>query len=113
MEKSCPRCHSKLECLDTELSKCHCSQLTLEKDTLIYLEKTKYDCLCNPCLIHLNDMIIEAKNNSFTTSKDQLQEGLHYYYEGPYMVMTEFYHITRGYCCQSGCRHCAYGFNSL
>ncbi|MEO6962656.1 MAG: DUF5522 domain-containing protein [Puia sp.] len=25
-------------------------------------------------------------------------------------MFTEFYHISRGYCCRSGCRHCAYGF---
>jgi hypothetical protein len=25
------------------------------------------------------------------------------------MVFTEKYHLKRGYCCQSGCRHCPYG----
>ena len=33
------------------------------------------------------------------------------YFEGPYLVFTEAYHLRRGYCCQSGCRHCPYGFN--
>ena len=33
-----------------------------------------------------------------------------FYYEGPYMVFTAAYHLRRGYCCQSGCRHCPYGF---
>jgi hypothetical protein len=33
------------------------------------------------------------------------------YFEGPYLVFTEAYHRKRGYCCQSGCRHCPYGFN--
>ncbi|HET7819760.1 MAG TPA: DUF5522 domain-containing protein [Bacteroidia bacterium] len=28
-----------------------------------------------------------------------------------YIVFTEKYHLKRGYCCQSGCRHCPYGFN--
>jgi len=31
-----------------------------------------------------------------------------FYYEGPYMVFTEAYHLKRGYCCNSGCRHCPY-----
>ena len=31
-----------------------------------------------------------------------------YYMEGPYMVFTEAYHLKRGYCCGSGCRHCPY-----
>ncbi|MGB6744847.1 MAG: DUF5522 domain-containing protein [Terracidiphilus sp.] len=32
-----------------------------------------------------------------------------YYFEGPYMVFTAAYHLKRGYCCESGCRHCPYG----
>lgn len=40
----------------------------------------------------------------------QLVAGEDYYWEGPYMVMTAKYLIKRGYCCESGCRHCPYGF---
>lgn len=29
-----------------------------------------------------------------------------------YLVFTEQYHLKRGHCCQSGCRHCPYGFNA-
>jgi hypothetical protein len=31
-----------------------------------------------------------------------------YYFEGPYLVFTAAYHLKRGYCCNSGCRHCPY-----
>ena len=31
-----------------------------------------------------------------------------FYYEGPYLVFTAAYHTKRGYCCNSGCRHCPY-----
>ena len=31
-----------------------------------------------------------------------------FYKEGNNMIMTEAYHIKRGYCCGSGCRHCPY-----
>jgi hypothetical protein len=31
-----------------------------------------------------------------------------FYFEGPYVVFTEAYHLRRGYCCNSGCRHCPY-----
>ena len=27
------------------------------------------------------------------------------------MVFTKEYHLKRGYCCKSGCRHCPYGFD--
>jgi hypothetical protein len=39
-----------------------------------------------------------------------LVEGVDYYREGPYTVFTEYYLRERGYCCESGCRHCPYGF---
>jgi len=35
-----------------------------------------------------------------------LIEGEDYYMDGPYLVFTEAYHRKRGYCCNSGCRHC-------
>lgn len=40
----------------------------------------------------------------------RLTEGVHFYREGPYVVFTELYLRERGYCCESGCRHCPYGF---
>lgn len=39
-----------------------------------------------------------------------LVEGEDYYFEGAFVVFTEQYHLRRGYCCESGCRHCPYGF---
>jgi Family of unknown function (DUF5522) len=39
-----------------------------------------------------------------------LQEDKDFYYENGFMVFTEAFHLKRGYCCQSGCRHCPYGF---
>jgi len=39
----------------------------------------------------------------------RLIEGEDYYWEGEAMVFTEHYHLRRGYCCESGCRHCPYG----
>ena len=32
-----------------------------------------------------------------------------FYMDGPYLVFTAAYHLKRGYCCHSGCRHCPYG----
>ncbi len=33
-----------------------------------------------------------------------------YYWENGLMVFTEKYHLKRGSCCKSNCRHCPYGF---
>ena len=41
---------------------------------------------------------------------DKLIEGEDFYYEGRFMVFTEKFLRARGYCCESGCRHCPYGF---
>ena len=43
-------------------------------------------------------------------STPPLIEGLDYYVENGLMVFTAHYLRNRGYCCQSGCRHCPYGF---
>jgi hypothetical protein len=38
----------------------------------------------------------------------KLVEGLDYYVESGKYVFTEAYHLKRGYCCNSRCRHCPY-----
>lgn len=40
-----------------------------------------------------------------------LKEGEHYYIDKNtgLLVFTDKYHLLRGYCCKSGCRHCPYG----
>jgi hypothetical protein len=34
-----------------------------------------------------------------------------YYSPEGYIVFTEKYHLKRGYCCKSGCKHCPYGYD--
>lgn len=49
------------------------------------------------------------KGNTLKTDKPaRLVEGEDYYLEGGLMVFTALYHLKRGYCCDSGCRHCPY-----
>lgn len=38
----------------------------------------------------------------------ELQEGLDYYIENGLFVFTAEFLLKRGYCCDSGCRHCPY-----
>lgn len=40
--------------------------------------------------------------------KKEFTKGIHYYLENGKVVLTEAYHIERGYCCGNGCRHCPY-----
>jgi hypothetical protein len=46
-------------------------------------------------------------DNEFRASEEQLNTE-DFYYEGSYLVFTAAYHLKRGYCCNSGCRHCPY-----
>jgi hypothetical protein len=41
---------------------------------------------------------------------DDLIEGIDYYMENGFVVFTDIYLQKRGFCCQSGCRHCPYGY---
>ena len=38
----------------------------------------------------------------------KLVEGIDYYMEGDRLVFTAEYHLKRGHCCNSTCRHCPY-----
>ncbi|MGE3732899.1 MAG: DUF5522 domain-containing protein [Blastocatellales bacterium] len=38
----------------------------------------------------------------------ELIEGEDYYWDGKFMVFTSKFHLQRGRCCGSGCRHCPY-----
>ncbi|MBN8853296.1 MAG: hypothetical protein BGO55_12835 [Sphingobacteriales bacterium 50-39] len=41
----------------------------------------------------------------------QFREGEEFYYnEEGLMVLTEKYHLERGYCCGNGCRHCPFNY---
>jgi hypothetical protein len=40
--------------------------------------------------------------------KGNKENELLYYLEDGLIVFTAAYHLKRGYCCKSGCRHCPY-----
>lgn len=41
----------------------------------------------------------------------ELTEEDYYLNEQGYKVFTEKFHLKRGYCCKSGCKHCPYGYD--
>jgi hypothetical protein len=44
----------------------------------------------------------------------ELIEGTDYYFnENGLIVLTEKYHLDKGYCCGNGCRHCPYQFENV
>ena len=44
----------------------------------------------------------------------ELVEGIHYYFnKDGYMVLTEKYHLEKGFCCGMGCLHCPYNYENV
>jgi Family of unknown function (DUF5522) len=39
-----------------------------------------------------------------------MEDNKDYYIENGFYVFTEQYHLKRGYCCKSGCRHCPWSY---
>src|SRR5712664_3012994 len=50
-----------------------------------------------------------TKTEPERNSTSILVEGEDYYSEGATIVFTARFLLRRGYCCESGCRHCPYG----
>ena len=71
------------------------------------LNSVKISIHCFPAYINW------YKSHKFTSMKKfiPLEEGDFYLSEEGYKVFTKQYHLKRGYCCESGCRHCPYGYN--
>lgn len=50
-------------------------------------------------------------NFTENSAMPKLEEGDYYYSDEGFIVFTKQYHLKRGYCCTSGCKHCPYGFD--
>jgi len=59
-------------------------------------------------LIHPEAFSWDNSMKAYHRFEFSLLEGKDYYLEGPAMVFTAAYLLRRGYCCDSGCRHCPY-----
>ncbi len=110
--KNCERCGDAFECKVGNIAQCQCAEVPLSERTKSFLEESNFDCLCKKCLNELNHQLqYVATLPSLTPYNPQIIENLHYYQEGNLFVFTEIYHLLRGYCCRSGCRHCPYGYH--
>lgn len=52
-----------------------------------------------------------ADDMSGFSKKSKLKPDEYYLSPEGYIVFTETYHLKRGYCCKSGCKHCPYGYD--
>lgn len=105
----CRRCSKPFECHVESIATCQCNLVKLNPLTLEFLGKTTWGCLCADCMKEIDSKVIALQGRQFPIAAE-LTEGVHYYLENGFWVFTEYYHMHRGHCCKSGCRHCAYGF---
>lgn len=89
---------------------CWCEDLP--HSTVIRLDA---DCLCPKCLPatiadlqHADESTKTSLASSTEKSLGELIEGEDYYRDNDRVVFTARYHLRRGYCCHSGCRHCPF-----
>ena len=46
--------------------------------------------------------------------QNDLIEGIHFYInQDGYIVLTEKYHLEKGFCCGMGCLHCPYDYENV
>jgi hypothetical protein len=67
-----------------------------------FLDEAFFESLCNDCLQ-------ELKLKLHLAHHDDAEDDL--YIENGLIVFKESYHMRRGFCCKSRCRHCPYGFD--
>lgn len=60
-------------------------------------------------VIHNTFVIINMVDKKDSISLKLTSED-YYFNDSGLIVFTEKYHLKRGYCCKSGCKHCPYGF---
>lgn len=62
--------------------------------------------------IILRDPLLNSRYTRIGLEPASLVEGEDYYREGAAIVFTAQYHLRRGYCCQTECRHCPFKTNA-
>lgn len=109
--QSCFNCNAPLQC--TASKTCWCTTYP----ALVAIDETA-ECLCPDCLKIKIISKIGVLVQEITTGKREndvaqyatrrLIDGIDYHIENGMWVFTEWYHLKRGSCCGSGCRHCPY-----
>ncbi|HEX4140844.1 MAG TPA: cysteine-rich CWC family protein [Candidatus Methylacidiphilales bacterium] len=132
METETPSLHGRFECCPLcgkdngcRVAKgclykgpCWCHEIKVPAHVLRRLaeEWVEPACLCRPCLETISrisgehdgtEAILREIRRAIAPADTDLSPEDYYLEEGRY-VFTAAYHLKRGFCCDSGCRHCPY-----
>ena|SRR5438045_725849 len=117
-QKTCSSCGESFACgAERGEESCWCDHLP----HVALVANEDRDCFCPQCLRQAIQRLncprtsggagIDPATEAGVGSQYSLVEGEDYYSEGEAIVFTARYHLRRGYCCESGCRHCPYQGN--
>jgi hypothetical protein len=103
----CPLCGQANDCRQCTNAAyrgpCWCERVDIPEALLarVPLAARNQSCICRTCV-----MAFHRSNNSGAPEPKILPGD--FYFDNGLMVFTAIYHRRRGYCCDSGCRHCPY-----
>ena len=115
---TCPHCGGAFDCRRSEA--CWCAAYPP-----LSAAAAAGACLCPTCLHQrvvaeidrfVEDYLAGRRSNtasSYDRGSRELVEGVDYYLEQGRYVFTSWFHLKRGYCCGSGCRHCPYDHENV
>lgn len=119
MINKCPKCGESVSCGVDKPGACWCA----EYPSILPVGKDAKDCFCSNCLKEeiigfVDQYVSEIKagtriNDTAKYADGSLMEGVDYYMENGLFVLTEWFHLKRGRCCGSGCRHCPYDHENV
>ncbi|HMP82864.1 MAG TPA: cysteine-rich CWC family protein [Verrucomicrobiota bacterium] len=104
---ACPLCGRPNDCrlCTTAAYKgpCWCESVSIPEELLarVPAELRNKACICRECVMEFH-RARERENVG-----PRLRPG-DFYFDNGLMVFTGVYHLRRGWCCDSGCRHCPY-----
>ena len=115
MQQECSICKQNFTCSIESATTCWCTKYP----SILPVDEEK-GCLCTACMevkikAAIEQYAKEVKEGkrineapSFAKANQKMEEGLDYYIENGLLVMSSWFHLKRGKCCGSGCRHCPY-----
>ncbi|MFK7932398.1 MAG: DUF5522 domain-containing protein [Saprospiraceae bacterium] len=116
--KTCTNCQTQFSCSVNE--SCWCSAYPP-----LLSPSAATSCLCPDCLKttiklqteqHAQAIMQGERENDvpqIAGNSKRLQEGIDFYKEKGLYVFKAWYHLKRGSCCGSGCRHCPYAYKNV
>ncbi|HVU26581.1 MAG TPA: cysteine-rich CWC family protein [Verrucomicrobiae bacterium] len=107
----CPLCgnpnHCQLCTVAAYKGSCWCAKVEIPDALLAQVppDLQSKSCICRDCVTEFH----RAKNSS---APPKILPG-DFYFDNGLMVFTAEYHLRRGYCCGSSCRHCPFEEKSV